>query len=520
MFQPPFTNRSVGHRGVFVAAVVISLVVARGAAADDTHYRGIPIGAHAIGLGGAFTGVVDDASAAYFNPAGLVLEETFGIAGGFSINAWERVDLDRIYAQPDGAASATNKVGRSLPIFIGAGFKFGPRDANDRKKYAIGISVVEPIFSSLNVFAKIEGDPLGLSDSYKVDDNDRGTWYGLSFAGRLNPKHSIGASLYLSVRKLNHSEVGLTLGDGMQVPGESDPVGTFVGANTAANNDSLAFKAFHFALRLGWLYSIKPRLQLGVMVQPPGIPLKQTANVFAQAFINDNTDPMSPPTTTALYFDQRVDANLPIPAEIEAGVQYWPAEKVMLAFDASFHAPVPGGAIAQVPEPVSVGGNFWDNNTARRALGNAAVAGEFFINDKVMMETGFFTDLSSALKIPDNPDRYYNTRIHRFGGTLSVGVNISGVSLAVGSTVLYGRGKATGVVVDLGNRAVDYTLADARSRIVYLHITGATQAASDVSKKAAEGIRARRKRQKQEAEEEAREAAEQEQQTVGPTDSP
>ena len=59
------------------------LALSQGAArADDTHYRGIPIGAHSIALGGAFTGVADDGSAAYFNPAGLVLQSTFGIAGG------------------------------------------------------------------------------------------------------------------------------------------------------------------------------------------------------------------------------------------------------------------------------------------------------------------------------------------------------------------------------------------------------------------------------------------------------
>ena len=510
----------MGERRFFVVAIMLSLAVAGGAAADDTHYRGIPIGAHAIGLGGAFTGVVDDASAAYFNPAGLVLEGTIGIAGGFSVNAWERNDLERLYAQPDGVASATNKTGRSVPIFIGAGFKFGPRDAEDRSKYAIGISVVEPIFSTGSAFVKIESDPLSLSDSYKIDANDRGTWYGLSFAGRLKPKHSIGASLYLSVRKQNHSEVGLTLDGGTQVPGDSDPFDTFVGANSAANNDSLGFKAFHFALRFGWLFTIKPRLQLGVMLQPPGIPLKQTVNVFSQGFANDNIDPTSPTTTTAFYFDRRVDANLPIPAEIEAGVEYWPAEQVMLAFDASFHAPVAGGAVVEVPQGISAGGNFWDNNTARRAVGNAAIAGDFFINEKVMMEMGFFTDLSSALKIPSNPDRFYNPRIHRLGGTLSVGVNVAGVSLAVGSTVLYGRGKATGAVLDLGNRVLEYTLTDARSRIVYLHITGATQAASKVSKKAAEGIRARRRRKKREAEKAARQAAEQQQQAAEPKDSP
>ncbi len=62
-------------------------LVAGIAQADDTHYNGVPIGAHAVALGRAFAGVADDASAAYFNPAGLALPGTHGIAGGLTINA-------------------------------------------------------------------------------------------------------------------------------------------------------------------------------------------------------------------------------------------------------------------------------------------------------------------------------------------------------------------------------------------------------------------------------------------------
>jgi len=36
----------------------------------------------------------------------------------------------------------------------------------------------------------------------------------------------------------------------------------------------------------------------------------------------------------AYFSDGRVEANLPVPGELEAGLEYWPAEKVMLAIDA------------------------------------------------------------------------------------------------------------------------------------------------------------------------------------------
>ena len=53
---------------------VVALVLAtRPVAADDYHYQGSPLGARAAAMGGAFTGLATDGSAAFYNPAGLVL---------------------------------------------------------------------------------------------------------------------------------------------------------------------------------------------------------------------------------------------------------------------------------------------------------------------------------------------------------------------------------------------------------------------------------------------------------------
>jgi hypothetical protein len=304
--------------------------------------------------------------------------------------------------------------------------------------------------------------------------------------------------MYLSVRKLNHSENGLTLGGGMPVPG--DP-GGFIGTTSAANTQRLNFKAFHFVFRFGWLYRLKPQLQLGVMVQPPGIPVKQQVHTLSQGFVNDPGDPGMPTITNAYFVDGRVNANLPLPAEIEAGLEYWPAEKVMLSLDAAMHFPVRSGPRVESAEQVPVGGLYFDEDTARRFIGNVAVAGDFVINKKVMIEAGFFTDLSSAHNIPENPVRYHTPQTNRLGATLSLGLNVAGVSLAVGSTFIYGKGDATGVVVDAGNLAVDYTRTEATSRTVYLHITGATQAASDLGDKTTRGIKRRQEEKAREAEE-------------------
>jgi hypothetical protein len=476
------------------------LLVSGGAHADDTHYRGIPIGAHAIGLGGAFTGVADDASATYFNPAGATLGGNFGLAAGLSVNAWERFDLQRAFQQPDGIASATTKTNRSVPIFVGAGFKFGPRNADDEKKYAVGLSVVEPIFFAGGAMLKTLAPEQAFADTYEAAFKDRATWYGISFAGRIKEKHSLGVALHLSARKLNHAETGLALAAG---PGAQEVApDVFEGISSATNTQVLGFDAFHFVFRLGWLFHIKPQVKLGFMLQPPGIPLRQKVGVLSQGFVNDNRDTTMAGLTQAYFLDGKVDANLPIPLELEGGVEYWPAENVMLALDASFHGPVRSTNRVQLapdaPEEALIGGLFFDNDTKRLATGNVAVAGEFHIHRRVTIQAGFFTDFSSAVKIPDNPEHYYNPRINRFGGTLSLGVHASGISLAVGSTFIYGRGDATGVVLDLDNLALGYERTDATSRIVYLHLTGVTRAAEQMGERTYRKVRARQQAEEEE----------------------
>ncbi|MGB8224181.1 MAG: hypothetical protein WCF10_16445 [Polyangiales bacterium] len=489
----------IKRSGIIGGSLAVLLFVTNGTSADDTHYRSVPIGAHAIGLAGAFAGVVDDASAAFYNPSGLAHGGARGIAGGLTINAWDRLQVNNAFQNPNAVDSATAKTGRTIPVFIGAALTFGPTDALERKKFALALSVVEPNSSRDGFTVQLRSDAIELTDSYSVGASDRATWYGLSFASRIDLKQSIGGSLYVSQRNLNQAEVGLALGGG--TPVSSDPA-TFVGTSTAANTANLNFNAYHFVLRFGWLYQIKPQVQVGVMLQPPGIPLKQRANVTSQGFFTDNAGPNAPVTTRAYFYDEEVNANLPIPMELRGGLQYWAAEKIMLALDAMFYSPVRSGQRAKVAGPVPTGptGLFFDNDTARRAIANVALGGDFFISKKVMIEAGFFTDLSSAVNIPANPDRYYNPQINRYGATVSIGLNVAGVALAVGSTFLYGKGPATGAVVDAANLGVGYTRTDASSRSIFLHVTGATRAVSELGDRTAKSVQSRREKKNYEEE--------------------
>lgn len=64
--------------------------------------------------------------------------------------------------------------------------------------------------------------------------------------------------------------------------------------------------------------------------------------------------------------------------------------------------------------------------------------------------------------------------------------------MAIGSTFIYGRGDATGVVLDVNNLSLGYTRTEASSRIIYLHLTGVTRAAEQIGDKAYRKIRKKR----------------------------
>src|SRR5436190_10778481 len=59
-------------RALLAMAGLAVAVVPAGATKYAGEFMKIPVGARAVGMGGAFTAVCDDATAPYWNPAGMV----------------------------------------------------------------------------------------------------------------------------------------------------------------------------------------------------------------------------------------------------------------------------------------------------------------------------------------------------------------------------------------------------------------------------------------------------------------
>lgn len=91
------------NRGLLVMALILGVGVLLGAVADaqaassssnrNAPYLRMGTGARALGMGGAFTGVADDATAAYWNPAGLAWTSGWEVTGQYAAG----MDGDRTF---------------------------------------------------------------------------------------------------------------------------------------------------------------------------------------------------------------------------------------------------------------------------------------------------------------------------------------------------------------------------------------------------------------------------------------
>lgn len=167
----------------FGAVLLLLMLIPFIAAAEDGDggqagaFLRIPINARANGMGGAFTAVVQDPSAGWWNPAGLGYVERFQVAGMYSI-----LSMDRTH----------NFAGVALPL---------------GKRGTIGVNWLQFGVSDIDG-RDITGQPTG-----KFDDSEMAV--GASYALKFGSLFSAGATakyLHHSLQDFSASGFGLDLG--------------------------------------------------------------------------------------------------------------------------------------------------------------------------------------------------------------------------------------------------------------------------------------------------------------------
>jgi hypothetical protein len=176
---------------VRVAQIVPSLVLlAQSAHADLFHFNNFLLGDRAIGLGGAYTAIADDASAVVYNPAGMA----FALASGFSGSANAFYWKNATYKDTIGSDDFVEKSSGSVPSFFG-GLQQVPSIG---KGSAFGFSVYSPDSDSKSQDDSIVRPELGVENFHRtINAQASTTYFGAGFGTRLSSRLAIGIGAHV-----------------------------------------------------------------------------------------------------------------------------------------------------------------------------------------------------------------------------------------------------------------------------------------------------------------------------------
>jgi len=441
--------------------------------AQAIYYRSIPVGERAMGLGGAFTGIADDPSATYYNPAGMMAGGRFQLLGSLASLVFTRNTVEDAFDAPNVEATFTSKSTTTLPRFIGTVVKVGRKRFGDHQ-FALGYSTLEVARDHFG--ERVTQNGAASSLDLRLNRKYRNRWYGMSFAARVAQKVSVGLSAFVSQQRFNYDEdIGLARG------GVFTDNGVRVGGDSVTTSTALSVTTYDVLFRLGALYRINPRWQLGFMFQPPGFTVSNKGSVF-----NRTTAAVSGGDTAFFLFDEGgLSTRAPVPLELRAGFEFQANATTTLSVDATANGPVRDRSIFSRPEELEnidrSLGIYFANSTARRWTPNVAVGAEHLFG-KVAVAGGLFTNISAAPNVPATTTEYTPDQVSMFGASISVGVDTSGYRFTVGATGYFGRGDALAFTLDRDANVTFYERTKSNRSALLLYIAGAISVAGKGAK--------------------------------------
>ncbi|MFA9472855.1 MAG: hypothetical protein ACERNK_19985, partial [Deltaproteobacteria bacterium] len=407
------SSRTIG-RAIFVVAIWLgSGFTANRADAQALYYRSIPLGERAMGLGGAYTGIANDPSATYYNPAGIVTGGRFQLMGSLSSLVFTRRKVENAFDSTNLDADFTSTGTTTLPSFIGTVVKMGRKRFGDHQ-FAVGYSTFEVARESFGAGStQVEAQA---SLDLRLSNNFKTRWYGVSFAAHVAKKVAVGLSAFLADQGGNYSEdIGLASGGTLNESGQR------IGGDSITSSTGIGVNTYHLVFRVGVLHRVNPRWQMGYMVQPPGAPLTQKGNVFRRT-----TTAVDGNDSYFLFDEGDLSTNIPIPFELRTGFEFKANATTVLSVDASVTGPVRTQTVFDRPDQIAdVPGNlgaYYPNSTERRWTPNVAVGSEHMFG-KVVVAGGLFTNISSAPDVPATSTEYAFDQVNMFGAAFSIGVD-------------------------------------------------------------------------------------------------
>ncbi len=433
-------------RALVAASLVLSCLAggARQAAADDNHYQNYLVGERAVGLGGAFTAIADDSSAAFYNPAGLaeVPYSSLSLSAAVYGFASEATTIDVVGIELTGRTFVSYPTTAAWIQLLRQG---DPKSGVGRMQAAVSLITPRSVVRRRRfAFEGAQGEvPTETWDLLEVEIAEDDTlWIGLSFAWKLHQRISVGATLYTAVRSGMYQFYDLEIkhladaATGQEI--DRRPLGTRIEG-----------KLLHVGLLgvVGAVVAPSERLRLGAAFRTPLAPL------HGKISLNTMVVAEAEPSGFAMgSFDEEADFNDKQPFKATLGVAYFRPRHYGLSLDFSIYGPV--GEHFMISDS---GDAYLDGLTPmrKRLLWQLNVGGEYYLRRSFALRLGFFTNLSSMESCPssDTPDscnEIFADPVDRFGVSGSVGYEIDRATLTLGWSYNFGsrRSNVDGVAVE------------------------------------------------------------------------
>ena len=354
--------------------------------ADELHYNNILIGDRASGLAGAYTAISDDASGLFYNPAGIVFTEDLQLSA--SANAYHATSLT--YKGVLNGGDWKRKSDNIVPNYFGLTTKLG--DGYLGFSYAVTDFEVEDQDSR---FTTIPGISLFIVN---INNNDKVTKFGPSYAISLNDEWDFGATLYWHER-----ERELTNNQFITLPGN-----LFEWTN-------LYFETYEAGYEpvFGLMWSPNDSVSFGLSIRKTYITSSKSRTQFTCS--SNTTCPPGPGGIPAdpTIITSRSERDLPL--NVRIGVAYFPTPRLLYAADVSYFEEVRSSSF-----------------DAEKVV-NYAFGIEYYLDAEWAIRGGIYTNesntpevSSSKLNQSDHVDLTgFSVSISRFSQTSSITIGLS-----------------------------------------------------------------------------------------------
>jgi long-subunit fatty acid transport protein len=213
-------------------------------------------GARALGMGGAFIAVADDATAASWNPGGLVQLERPEVS---VVGAYFHRDEDLDFGtNPEGNGSQS--VSKSRLNYMSAAYPFSLWGIN--MVVSANYQNLYDLTREWNFVLNQSSDTLNFTEDIDYDQDGTLSAWGLAYSVQIMPRLSFGVTL-------NFWEDGIYSNEWDQEVVQSGS-GTFAGNRftfDSRSDDEFSFSGFN--MNLGILWNVTGRLNIGAVLKTP-----------------------------------------------------------------------------------------------------------------------------------------------------------------------------------------------------------------------------------------------------------